>query len=235
MARGFLTDADFRSVQAAQKAIILAGTPHRSVYGMFTHDMQEDIRRVTQGDQRYKNTPTPPYTVRIGTTRLTKQTGSLSLIFDRTKLGDTTIASAGADVRIDLTKELQWLMVHLKLRSPVVTGNYRKSMRYVVAKSLSEILPRGSSWTVAGVTNVAVYASALENVRRLQTFRRVFTQVQSRAKAQGYDARMDYLAETAAPSNKGLRYPTPVIWIGQLNSMRGRTGIQFKKRRRRRR
>jgi hypothetical protein len=231
----YIQDRDlFAAGNRSALAVIGADPKFHSVKAFMDEDRLEDVQRVTGMDEAYGNIP-ETVDGQVGLNVVKNYSGS-----KRTLLGKMPWASiavltpVGGFQRADLTGELRWLMQTLRAAaSPFTrTGNYRSSFMYVVGGTVQRGLPQGDEdqWTIAGVTNTAVYASALENMRAHNVFRRTFTKVQSRARAKNYDVRMDYLSEVSEPSPKGFSYPSPVIWIGQLNSMRGRTGLQFRKR-----
>jgi hypothetical protein len=226
----YIKDADIRAGgNRAALAVTGAGREFKSVLGLMDHDRREDLARVTAMDERYKNIP-ETVEGRVGTTNVRNYSGSKAkLLKDKSTWASVSVLTpVGGFQRADLTGELRWVMqTLLAAASPFASsGRYRSSFRYVVGGVPQRGIPRGDKWTLAGVTNVAAYASALENMREHKVFRRTFTKVQARARLKNYDARMFYLTGVS----EGRKYPSPMIQIGQLNSMRGKTGLQFRQR-----
>jgi hypothetical protein len=231
----YIKDRDlFAAGNRSALAVIGANPEFRSVKAFMDADRLEDVQRVTGKDEAYGNIP-EVVDGRVGLRNVNSYRGSKRALLAQMPWASVAVLTpVGGFARVDLTGELRWLMQTLiAASSPFTrTGKYRSSFRYVVGRTVQRGLPRGDQgqWTIAGVTNIAAYASALENMRARNIFRRTFTKIQSRARNKNYDVRMDYMSETSELGSKGFAYPSPVIWIGQLNSMRGRTGLQFRKR-----
>ena len=229
----YIQDRDlFAGGNRAALAVIGASSEFRSVRALMDHDRLEDVDRVTARDEAYGNIP-KVVDGRVGLRNVKGYKGSKrKLLREMPWASIAVLTPVGGFARADLTGELRWLMQALiAASSPFASsGHYRSSFRYVVGASAQRGIPRGNQWTIAGVTNVAAYASALENMRSKQVFRRVFSKLQTRSRKKNYDVRLTYLLNTTEISGKGISYPAPVIQIGQLNSMRGRTGLQFRKR-----
>jgi len=121
-------------------------------------------------------------------------------------------------------------------------------------------------FTVIGVTNVAPHAATMENPSWYRPFHRLWQRVSREATAKNLDSRFNYIRGGSLPmfreaywENRGykvgdttpfktymqrsdyghrrwIRYAVPVIWIGPLNSMGGKTGrIKSRPRRHRKR
>jgi len=234
MAKTFIKDKDLFSAGNRSALAVLGVDEFKSVKAFMDSERLEDVVRVTTLDEVRGQIP-EIVDGRVGLNNIKDYEGSKARLLEKMPWASVAVLTpAGQFARPDLTEELRWLYQALVTASSpfASTGNYRASFRYVVGRTVSRGLPKGDEgqWTVAGVTNIAAYASALENMRSRNVFRRTFSKVQTRARSKNYDVRMDYLNEVSELGTKGFSYPSPVIWIGQLNSMRGRTGLQFRKR-----
>jgi hypothetical protein len=225
----YIKDADIRAGgNRAALAVIGAGPEFRSVKGYMNADRLEKVDEQTALDEARELIP-EVVDGRVGMQNVNDYRGSKRALLARMPWASVAVLTpVGGFQRTDLTGELRWIMQALiAAASPFGrSGRYRSSFRYVVGGAPQRGIPRGDKWTLAGVTNIAPYASALENMRERKIFRRVFTKVRSRARAKNYDARMFYLIGVS----EGRKYPAPYIQIGQLNSMRGKVGLQFRQR-----
>jgi hypothetical protein len=164
----------------------------------------------------------------------------------------TTLRFVAPDARgadIDFVKEARMIMIEVRGRFSIRPGKrpndpqmpYHKAFRFMVGGSAYIQPPPNESFTIIGITNIANHASTLENPTWPQPFRKCFTQfVRRRAKAMGYEARFRYLGGSSEGyTHRGIRpdpnrkqsyprwinYAVPIIEIGPLGSMGGKTGI----------
>lgn len=155
---------------------------------------------------------------------------------------------------IDFLKEIFLIAQNLKIQCaiPERTGNYARSFYYLIGGTAYENLPVGKDFTVIGITNIATYASTMENPTWHQPFNRCWRgYVVHRAKALGYDAVFKYINGGSVPYfHKGIRpdphspkttyprwirYAIPTIQIGPYGSLKvtGKPRARHRKNRRR--
>jgi len=232
MAKIYIKDKDlFAGGNRAALAVMGADPKFKSTLAFMDADRLEAVERQSKVDQRYKLIPTPA-DVKVGTSFRSDYKGDpLSLLKKTPWAGITIFERAGAGAQVDLREELRIIYrMLLAAASPFQrSGKYAQSFRFQVGGNLSRSVPF-TDFNIAGITNVAAYASSLEGSRTRNIFRRVFTKVQARARKLGYDARYTFLLGVAEGSKSVSSYPAPVIQIGYLNTMRGKTGLQSRRR-----
>ena len=224
-----------------QKELLLAGSGFGSVEEMFTAHMREDIGRITRGDERYGNLPPKPITARVGLTHIKNFDGSIPRLLRKMEIGERAILTPG-----NITQDVNLLRIILAIRkalylaSPIRTGHYRSSFRFVVGGGMFKAVPVTDDFSIIGITNIAAYASTLENPTWHRPFNRVWPRVRKQARIEGFDARITYIgqaSEETQTSEGPFTYAIPIIQIGYLNTMRGETGrrpARHRKSRRRR-
>ena len=237
-----ITDTNAGDARRLTQQIFIADKP--TIDAQLRADLRKDLKRVTARDKVYGNLPRAPLDALVGRSRLRDYKSDPVLLVASTRLGDTTVLTpAGALQDIDLVAEAQWVYNTLRLASPVRSGRYRSSFRYTVGGKLLRSPPRGATFSVIGVTNIAPYASVLENPTWPRPFREAWKLVLKRSKQVPFDCRLTYLVGVSEqrPRTGGGRekpYASPVLEIGYYNSMR-RTGTGIlparRKRNRRRR
>jgi len=142
---------------------------------------------------------------------------------------------------------------------------YRQSFRFVIGSTAYQTIPPEGTYTIIGITNVAPHAATMENPGWPQPFRKMWMEVERMSRAENFDARFSYLAGSSLPQKREaywesrgyalgqrtpfgvilgkqdyghrrpIRYAVPVIWVGPLNSMGGKTGRMKARHRRNRR
>jgi hypothetical protein len=175
---------------------------------------------------------------------------------DKARLAETRMPFASilrfqdpsqGDSAIDFRKEAMFVLALLRAHLPRQhTGRYAGDFRYVVGGVATISVPT-VDFTIVGITNIATYASTLENNPDWpRTFHKAWPKVRSRAALLGYDARLRYLqGSSRIYQRKGMRvdphdgsnrrgpvqYAVPIIEIGPLNSMANQTGLRPSKHR----
>lgn len=207
------------------KKLLVAGTGYKDRYAMLADDLKSDIVAMSRLDE-----PRLPKSVdgQVNGTVFRDYKGSKTALLAQTRLGKTSVLTPrGGFVEVDLRLEVRKLYAQLIANSPILSGEYRRSFKYVVDGDVVATLPPAGELYRVGVINTADYASTLENPSWPRpfnlTWRKFFKEVKGRM-----DARMYYFTP------EGGRYAAPIIEIGYLNSMR-RTGIQPARHRRNRR
>ena len=275
-----LTDRDFASAQAFQKALF--GHP-KGAFGVLEDAQQDAMVEEVQRVQRDSSIQKPEsFRGQKGTQVTAKVPLSAAAAYVKDmpfatvlRLWDTSEAK-GADQ--DILPTAIRMMALLKLMAGPSsnarknhTHRYRDGFRYVIGDVPYKFVPAGLDYTVIGITNVAPHAPTLENPGWPRPFTKGWQKIQRLATKENFDAKFTYLSGSSIPqfrkayfeslgdppgsafpirsttpygvylraSDYGhrrlIRYTVPVIWLGPLNSMRGRTGrIQAKHRSRRR-
>jgi hypothetical protein len=235
MSKKWLSDKDFASGDAFFR-------------GMFGKNAKtkllEDQRELVAYEVSETELPTP-MTVKIGSAVIKDFEGDkVALVQNRmpfaTVLRFEDAGYVGPD--IDFRKEAMFVKAMLQAHLPrPYTGRYAKDFRYVIGGVATIAVPT-ADFTIIGVTNIATYASTLENNPDWpRTFHKAWPKVRSRARTLGYDARLRYLQGSSRIYNrKGMRvdphdgsnrrgpmqYAVPIIEIGPLNSMDNKTGLR---------
>jgi len=236
----WLSDQDFASADALFRSFFGENAKAR---------LLRDQRQLVAYEIEQTELPTP-MNVKIGSTVLEDFEG------DKARLAENDMPFASVlrfedksqgDANIDFRKEAMFVMAMLQAHLPRQhTGRYASDFRYVVGGTATISVP-SEDFTLIGVTNIATYASTLENNPDWpRTFHKAWSKVRSRARLVGYDARLRYLqGSSRIYQRKGARidphdgsnrrgpvqYAVPIIEIGPLNSMDNKTGLRPSKHR----
>ena len=165
------------------------------------------------------------------------------LLKKRMRFAERAVFSSEGLQDIDLVALARELYADLWAATPVLTGYLRQHLFYVVGSDVLRVVRPGIDASIIGVINIAPYAAKHDMPGWSRPFHRVLRKWMQRARRENFDVRYRFLQGESVPQRlrregRTAQYASPVIEIGYLNSMRGRTGnqqIRQRGRRRRRR
>lgn len=207
-------------------SLFLAGTPYTSV----RQALEADLRRVVaEGLARDEARLTDTVDAIAGSKRYQRYSGPKPRLANDMGLDEKIlIVPVGAFGSLDLAAIARSLLGVLVAATPVLSGHLRGSYRFTIGDQVLDSLPADARFSIVGVINIAAYASVNENPGWTQPYRRAWTWIARKAREDGFDARFRYRLETGEQVTTRQRgtfsYPAPIIEIGYLNTMRGRTG-----------
>ena len=193
----------------------------RDQRGAISLDLREGV-----GDY----TPVIPYMRKsvlaiINTTRIENFTGDKARAVEtRMNFGGQVIYSSEVEAELDLRRELQ-LVKHMleAVSTHGVLHRYRRSFKYWVGGRVMDQLPPNGEFAIGGIVNTHSYAPKVECRLWFRIFRQVWSSVRAVRNSRRMDVRIRNL-QGVTEVNQGRAWPSPVIEIGYLNSMNGKTG-----------
>jgi hypothetical protein len=143
------------------------------------------------------------------------------------------------DVDASLLPAIKDIYARLKAKAPTRKGLYSNAFRYTIAgkgahRTLNSRDIENASIPVIGVTNIAVYASVLENPGWHRTFQKVF--LAATRKWKGLDIRWQYIhakdiGKQASYTGVQCEYFHPTIEVAPAGVMGNKVGKQITRRR----
>jgi hypothetical protein len=137
--------------------------------------------------------------------------------------GQVIFSSEGLE-QIDLRRELINLKNMLKMASGHgILGRYRTTFKFWVGGQVMDTLPLDGDFAIGGIVNTHSYAPKVECPNWPRPYRIVWRLVNRIAYKRRMDVRIRNL-QGITEVNKGRPWPSPIIELGYLNTMRGKTG-----------
>lgn len=201
--------------------IDLTGVPGQSVGAVMRTDYTHDISHYSRLDE--KLLPEKANIALNLTTVLKDHRAPHAPVLMRTEIGRVTILDT-ADISLDFDYGAiaSQLMLVLRSLSPVLSGHYRKSFKFVVNSRLVDSLPpRDRMPPVVGVTNTAGYAAKLDS-KGQGPFHRAVGWLAVHPAVGSFTYRLGpYLPLQFAEEQtvKGHAFTLPTIWVGRLGTL----------------
>jgi len=161
----------------------------------------------------------------IGTQRLKDFDGDKpTLVRRKMPFATRVIFSQDEEQEIDLRRELILLRAMLMAASSNnVLFRYRTTFKFWIGGQVMNFLPPNGDFAIGGVVNTHSYAPKVECQKWFRPYRLVWRIVNRVDRKRRMDVRIRNLQGITEVS-KGRPWPSPVIELGYLNSMRGKTG-----------
>lgn len=174
--------------------------------------------------------PVIPYmprkvTAYIDTQRIENFTGDKAkAVLTSMNFGGQVIFDAGKNEQINLRQELIRLKAMLEAASGhSILKRYKTTFAFWVGGKVMSSLPPEGEFAIGGVVNTHSYAPKVECRNWPRAYRKVWLAVNRIAYKRRMDIRIRNL-QGITEENEGRPWPSPVIELGYLNTMKGKTG-----------